>query len=316
MNRKGETMAMTSEAMQAKPAPAFRLTAAEVAAFARDGFLFRRGFFASDELEPLASATRADPEIDGALAAVADSHGNPQEVISWTELGDDLLGVLPRLARLVGAAEALLGGPVYHWHSKLSMKRPGSAGRWDWHQDYGYWYDEGCLTPDLLTCMVAVDPSTKANGCVQLVRGSHRLGRVDHGRVGEASGVEPERLAQILKTHEVVHAELAPGDAAFFHSNTLHASGPNESASPRTIVHFSYNRTDNSPYKAGQERHYYRPLAVMPDDALRERRYASIFTGQEFLMPDPNAATNTYGYKVLRHARRALARADGKGRSS
>ncbi len=304
-------MAMAKEAARAisLPDPAFRLTPAEIAAFARDGYLFRRGFFAADELEPLARATHEDPEIDGALAAVADSHGNPQEVISWTELGEDLMGVLPRLARLVGAAEALLGGPVYHWHSKLSMKRPGSAGRWDWHQDYGYWYEEGCLTPDLLTCMVAVDPSTRANGCVQLVRGSHRLGRLDHARVGEASGVEPERLVQILKSHETVHAELAPGDAAFFHSNTLHASGPNNSAGPRTLVHFSYNRTNNSPYKPGQERHYYRPLAVLPDDTLRRRRYASIFTGQEFLMPDPTSPTNAYGYKVLRHARRAIARA-------
>ena len=303
-------MAMAKQATGANPLPdaAFRLTPAETAGFARDGFLFRRGFFAPDELEPLVRATHADPEIDGALAAVADSHGNPQEVISWTELGEDLMGVLPRLARLVGAAEALLGGPVYHWHSKLSMKRPGSAGRWDWHQDYGYWYEEGCLAPDLLTCMVAIDPSTKANGCVQLVRGSHRLGRLDHARVGEASGVEPERLAQILKSHETVHAELAPGDAAFFHSNTLHASGPNPSANPRTIVHFSYNRTNNSPYKPGQERHCYRPLAVLPDDTLRARRYASIFTGQEFLMPDPTSPTNAYGYKVLRHARRALAR--------
>jgi ectoine hydroxylase-related dioxygenase (phytanoyl-CoA dioxygenase family) len=300
-----------AETSRGAPAPdaAYRLSPAEIAEFQREGILFRRGFFAADELAPLQEATHADPEIDGALAAVSDSHGNPQEVISWTELGEDLMGVLPRLARLAGAAEALLGGPVYHWHSKLSMKRPGSEGRWDWHQDYAYWYEEGCLSPNLLTCMVAVDPATRENGCVQLVRGSHRLGRLDHPRVGEASGVDPERLAQLLKTHEIVHAELEPGDAAFFHSNTLHASGPNRSSAPRTIIHFSYNRTNNSPYKPGQERHYYRPLAVLPDDTLRARRYASVFTGQEFLMPDPNAPVNSYGYKVLRHARRAVARA-------
>ncbi|HEY2112612.1 MAG TPA: phytanoyl-CoA dioxygenase family protein, partial [Dongiaceae bacterium] len=80
----------------------------------------------------------------------------------------------------------MIGKPVYHWHSKLSMKKPASAGRWDWHQDYGYWYDEGCLAPDMTTCMIAVDRTDRANGCVELIRGSHLLGRIDHKAVGKA----------------------------------------------------------------------------------------------------------------------------------
>src|SRR5207248_630166 len=162
------------------------------------------------EIEPLASACRADPEVEGALLAVADSAGNPQEVTTWTSLSDDLVGVMPRLARIVEAAEDLIGGPAYHWHSKLSMKKPGSAGRWDWHQDYGYWYDEGCLRPDMTTCTIAIDPAFRENGCLKLVRASHRLGRIDHGRIGEASGVDPERLALILARFEIVDCVMQP----------------------------------------------------------------------------------------------------------
>ena len=202
-----------------------RLTADQIEAYRRDGFVALPGFFAAEEIEPLRRACLADPEIEGALWALADSQGNPQEVVTWTELGSDYLSVLPRLARMVEAATETIGKPVYHWHSKLSMKKPGSAGRWDWHQDYGYWYEEGCLAPDMTTCMIAIDPTDRANGCVELVRGSHLLGRIDHKRLGAASGVDPERLTHILESHERVACEMAPGDAVFFHANTLHALG-------------------------------------------------------------------------------------------
>jgi len=282
-----------------------RLTANQIEAYRRDGFVALPGFFAAEEIEPLRRACLADPEIEGALWALADSQGNPQEVVTWTELGGDYLGVLPRLARMVEAAAETIGKPVYHWHSKLSMKKPGSAGRWDWHQDYGYWYEEGCLAPDMTTCMIAIDPVDRANGCVELVHGSHLLGRIDHKRLGAASGVDPERLTHILGSHERVACEMAPGDAVFFHANTLHASGANGSNRPRTLLHCSYNAIANEPFLAeGQAHHKFRPLAVLPDSALREGAYDTIFSNQAYRQPDPKQGVTSYGYKVLKFATR------------
>src|SRR5262245_4947841 len=243
-------MAAVEKSLEAanEPRRLQRLTPAQLADYERDGYLFLRGFFTAEEMAPLQQACAADPEIGGALQAVADSNGKPQEVVSWSRLSDDLVGVFPRVARLVEATEDLIGKPVDHWHSKLSMKKPQSEGRWDWHQDYGYWYYEGCLAPDMLTCMIAVDPSYKENGCVQLVRGSHRLGRIDHARVGEATGVDQQRLDEIMKSHTVIDTVLQPGDAVFFHCNMLHASGPNKTDQPRTLLHCSYNAIANSPF--------------------------------------------------------------------
>ena len=96
---------------------------------------------------------------------------------------------------------------------------------------------------------------------------------------------------------------LEPGDAVFFHSNTLHASGPNESAVPRTLLHCSYNAADNSPFVAGQEHHAYRPLTVLPDDALRERRFPADFCQQAFPFRGETGEDNNYGYKLLRGSR-------------
>ena len=303
---------MTHPAIPTADFPA-RLSPDAIEAYGRDGFLRLPGFLAAAEIEPLSRACLADPEIDGALWALADSAGNPQEVTSWTELGEDYLGVLPRLARIVEAAEDLIGRPVYHWHSKLSMKKPGSAGRWDWHQDYGYWYDEGCLAPDMTTCMIAVDRTDRENGCVELIRGSHRLGRIDHKHLGAASGVDPERLAEILKTHERIACAMEPGDAVFFHANTLHASGANASARPRTLLHCSYNAIDNEPLLGkDQEHHMYKPLVKLPDSAIRDRQYGSIFTNQTFRQPDPDKGVNLYGYKMLKYSRRPRVAPKGK----
>jgi hypothetical protein len=231
---------------------------------------------------------------------VADSAGNAQEVIVWTALTNDYLGVIPRIARLIDGAEALLGKPSYHWHSKLSMKAPHTAGRWDWHQDYPYWYDEGCLRPDMVTCMIAVDRVTQANGCVTLVQGSHLFGRINHTRIGEASGCDPTRLALIKQQLPSIPVEMEPGDACFFHANTLHASGANTSDFPRTIMHCSYNTIENSPFiEDGQEHHRYRPFAKLPDSVLADTDWKDVFKDHSFNDMGNDGKSDTYGYKTL-----------------
>ena len=273
----------------------------QIAQYEQDGFIILPGFFTKDEIEPLRRACHADPDVGGAIMAYADSKGQPQEVVAYTDLSDDLVGILPRMTRLIDATEALIGEPIYHWHSKLSMKQPRSTGTWDWHQDYGFWYYQGVLRPAMVTAGIAVDACTPRNGCMKLVRGSHHLGRMDHGKLGDATSVEAGRLEHVLASHEVVDCTLDVGDTVFFHCNTLHASGPNESKAPRTIIHCSYNAVANSPYLTGQEAHSYRPIERVADDALRARAYRSVFDHQVFIASDGDSG---YGYKILRESTR------------
>jgi phytanoyl-CoA dioxygenase PhyH len=275
----------------------------QLAQFERDGFVVLPGYFSDAEIAPLRDACHSDPSIGGRLRAVADSSGKAQEIIEWTTFSDDYVGVVPRLARLIDGAEALLGKPVYHWHSKLSMKAPHSEGRWDWHQDYPYWYDEGCLSPDMLTCMIAVDPATRANGCVNLIPGSHRYGRIDHVPIGASSGCDPQRLELIQRRSPPVPVEMNSGDACFFHCNTLHASSGNSTDFPRTLLHCTYNAIDNSPFiEEGQEHHRYRPFDKIADSALLEHRWKGIFENHVFNCFGDAGAVNRYGYQVIARA--------------
>ena len=283
-----------------------RLSPDRVADFDRDGFLLMPGLFNAAEIEPLARLARHDPRIAGDTVEVIDSTGRGAELFGWSGVTDDLLGAYVRIARLVEAAEDLLGGQeVYHWHSKLSFKMPHSTGRWDWHQDYGSWYLEGCLRPDMLSAMIAVDACSLDNGCVELIRGSHRLGRIDHVAIGQSQGADPEVVERALEQLQRVACEINPGDVVFFHGNTLHASGPNLSDRPRTVLHVSYNTVRNAPVR-GYDHHAYAPLNMLPDTVLKRRSYgvdidvqghaesrASWERGREKL-------GNVYGYEVNR----------------
>lgn len=62
----------------------------------------------------------------------------------------------------------LLGGEVFHYHTKLIPKQPRTGGVFQWHQDYGYWYNNGNLTPDLNTVYIAIDRCDVENGCIEV----------------------------------------------------------------------------------------------------------------------------------------------------
>ena len=117
--------------------------------------------------------------------------------------------------------------------------------------------------------MIAVDPATQKNGCLQVLKGSHLMGRVNHQISGEQAGADLERVAEAAKVLETVHVEMNAGDAIFFHCNLLHRSDRNASPNPRWSLICCYNAARNNPYR---ESHHprYTPLQKVPDSAIRE----------------------------------------------
>ncbi|MDY7019968.1 MAG: phytanoyl-CoA dioxygenase family protein, partial [Cyanobacteriota bacterium] len=170
------------------PQLSYELTPKQIAQYHQDGFLIVRDFFEIEEIEPLARSLQTHTnEYESGEIKTFDSIGQPYSIIYWTELGDSLLGVFPRVARIVDGAEALLGEACYHWHSKICRKLPNS-GQVEWHQDYGSWYYNGCLSPQLISCAIAIEACTPENGCLQMLKGSHVLERMDVIEMGNTVG--------------------------------------------------------------------------------------------------------------------------------
>jgi ectoine hydroxylase-related dioxygenase (phytanoyl-CoA dioxygenase family) len=235
--------------------------------FDRDGFLEIDGLFSEEEVAVLLAAVEKATRIEAHTFELKDTSGRASRLSLWTDLGDDLFGAVSASPRIVNAARALLREDVYHWHSKVMLKEPRQGGAWEWHQDYGYWYHDGALYPRLLSCMIALDPATRANGCLKVLVGSHLLGRLEHGRQGSQAGADPERIAAIEARLPVRYIEAPPGSALFFHCNLLHASEPNLSDHRRCAYICCYNAFSNVPI-AGKGHGRPVPIPMAADDAL------------------------------------------------
>ena len=246
------------------------LSAEQRAAFEADGYAMVRGFFDPEETGLLQTAIDQDPAIRGHFYDRGDADGLTTKMAAWNHPGDSVYGMAARSEKMVDTMEDLLGGEVYHYHSKITAKEPHEGGAWEWHQDYGYWYNNGCLFPLMASAMIALDRCTKANGCLQVLRGSHLMGRIDHGLLdGDQVGADLRRVEQAKAQLDLVYCEMEPGDVLFFHCNTLHRSDQNRSADRRWTLICCYNAARNDPYL---EHHHpgYTPLEKVPDRAIAE----------------------------------------------
>jgi ectoine hydroxylase-related dioxygenase (phytanoyl-CoA dioxygenase family) len=135
--------------------------------------------------------------------------------------------------RFVMAASQLLGNvPVRFWHDQLFYKPAKKGGVVAWHQDYSYWTRTKPLAH--LTCWCGLDDSTKENGCLQYVPGSHRWGLLDKPELaGDMMGIMDYLTPQQQKEFHPIPVETKAGEAIFHHPLTLHGSGENKSSQPR-----------------------------------------------------------------------------------
>lgn len=236
--------------------------------YERDGFVIARRMFDSEEINLLRRAAKEDRELDQHAFGRGDGEGGTVRLSLWNHPGDTIYGMFARCETVVNSAELLLDGEVYHYHSKMIMKDAKVGGAWAWHQDYGYWYQNGVLFPLLTSAFIAVDPATRENGCMQVLKGSHLMGRIDHVLTGDQAGADLERVHEAQKRLETVYVEMDPGDVLFFHANLLHRSDQNRSDNPRWAMICCYNAARNDPYK---EAHHprYTPLHKVKDSEIR-----------------------------------------------
>lgn len=262
----------------------FPLSPSQVEQFERDGYLILERLLDPAETEILIRTAKEDQALHAHAYGSKDSKGRESRLSLWNHPGDDIFGAVAQSRRIVDAMEQLLGGEVYHYHSKLMLKEPFVGGAWEWHQDYGYWYQNGCLFPFMASCLIALDRATRENGCLQVIRGSHQMGRVEHGRFGQQTGADPDRVKAALERMEHVYCAVEPGSAILFHGNLLHASDPNTSPNPRWSLICCYNAARNDPYKDSHHPRYTK-LQKLPDSAIKAVGAKASSWDKDFLDP-------------------------------
>lgn len=129
--------------------------------------------------------------------------------------------------RFTGIAQALIGPNVQLHHTKMFIKPPEKGSPFPMHQDYYYFPHRH---DSMIAAIVHFDTSTEEKGCVRVVPGSHKLGPLKPAAADNSLSADEYPIAKALP------CVAGPGDVLFFSYLTIHGSGINASASPRTTL--------------------------------------------------------------------------------
>lgn len=164
---------------------------------------------------------------------------------------DSLFALLCHHPRLAGLTQAVMGMPLYIYHSKLAFKAPFTGSVQYWHQDYSYW-QKYHAQPTMASCLVMLDEHSEDNACMQVLAHSHQAGLVAHEFAPrESTGdnqlrIPAAALPDYCRRYPRVKLIGPPGTVAVWHSNTMHASSHNISENPRRALIVAFNAVGNS----------------------------------------------------------------------
>eukprot|EP01084_Bolivina_argentea_P184246 317810_1 len=145
------------------------ITLQQYADWTKNGYIIVKELFDKDEMSILDETIKCDKILHKNEFTVADSDGRAASMAIWDYLSNDTYGNFMGSQRMYRIMSGLSNNaPMQHYHTKLMLKHAKTGGAFEWHQDYGYWYKNGLLFPDLITAFIAVDDCTKTNGCLEI----------------------------------------------------------------------------------------------------------------------------------------------------
>ena len=244
------------------------LTDEQIRQFEEDGYVTLRGLVDIADVETILQIAGDDPQLAADTKANNNFEGEGLgTVLAYRPyLSDNIYSAIARSKRVVEPMEQLLDGEIFHYYHLITQKNPNTGG-WQYHQDYGYHYNE-FFYPSFCSVMLALDPATHNNGCLRVVKDSNQLGRLEHQSSGSQRIADPQRVELALAAMDEIHCELQPGSALYFHGNILHASDPNLSEHPRWALIYAFAAAQNTVVLPEVEKALGPPIAGWSDEQV------------------------------------------------
>ena len=228
------------------------LDASDIAAYRRDGHVLVRGLIAPrlvaaalDAISGLASGRIAarstqiafEPGVDPAGIAPDAREGFIRKFAGFIE-DSEALRAIAMSRRLHLILDQLLGQGREVLQDMALIKPPRVGGAKPWHQDAAYFR---VRDPSLIVGVwIALDPARRANGCMQVIPGSHLAGPAAHVPAEDVNLCEIR--ADRVRLADRVHVEMEPGDTLIFHPLLHHYTAANDSDLRRRAVQFHFNQ--------------------------------------------------------------------------
>ena len=221
----------------------FRLTEEQVGSYHEHGYLASVRVLNDEQLEVLRRelAELVDPAHPGHELFYefnANESADPDRILfhalgAW-RITPGLHDLLWHPAFVVPAAQ-LLDGPVRFWHDQIFYKPAHHGGVVIWHQDYSYW--TRTVPVAHVSCWIGLDDSTRANGCLHYVPGSHRWPLLPRASFANEMDAIFDWLTPAQREEfKPVAIELKAGECSFHHPMMVHGSYANETPRPRRAV--------------------------------------------------------------------------------
>jgi Phytanoyl-CoA dioxygenase (PhyH) len=191
-----------------------------------DGFLIPVTVLTADEAARYRTLLEQAEAGDDSRDPGAYTRQKPHLLYTWCA---DLV----RHPQARAVASSVLGPDLMVWQSSFFCKGAGDAAFVSWHQDAPYWNLEP--TDAIVSLWISLTASTRENGCMRMVPGTHRAPPRPH--------IDTEDDDNMLTRGQIatpapddppaVDILLAPGEACIFHQGVLHCSEPNRSKERR-----------------------------------------------------------------------------------
>jgi len=192
------------------------------------------------------------PRVDEMRAALDDlirrNPGvRPEKLVSAHIEGDNGEGVqgsarflaLAREPEIVDLVSDVIGDDVILWGCHVFCKPAGEGYETPWHQDGHYWPIRPLAN---CTVWVALEPSTRENGCLRVIPRSHR-DHVLHEHLHEDRTdltLNQRMAAGSFDEGAALDLELQPGQMSMHDVYMIHGAAANTSAQRRTGVALRY----------------------------------------------------------------------------
>lgn len=254
-------------------------TPEEVQFYRQNGYLKFGQIFTDEELSALRQ------HVDEMIAALP--QGKRPEAMDVPHFEDPWLFRYLTHPRVLDVIQDFIGPDIILWSSHFIAKPGGDGRAVPWHTDGAYW--RTLLVPmEVITLWLAVDESTRENGCMRVIPGSHRQPAVSmdaYEPVDPSKNVFGAELKQeLIDASIAVDLELKVGDCHFHDAWTVHNSAPN--VSPRRRCGYTMR---------------YMPAHVVfhPDDWARNHRIYLVrgedrTGGQNAYAPVPDVAAGSF----------------------
>jgi ectoine hydroxylase-related dioxygenase (phytanoyl-CoA dioxygenase family) len=260
MNRFKETSCPENTAVSS--AASCGLTSEEFKRYQSDGYLVRKSVFSVAEVLLLqAAAERAVDKagllsehghtyildnkrfVDAGYTTIQFEHATGSETIRVIEPVHELEPALEELideVRITEPIRNILGRrDIALWTAKLNLKRPRQGSGFNWHQDSPYWVHDSNHVDLLPNVMITFDDTNEDNGCLRIIRASHKQGCLAGTSDGSQLGgffTSPE----CFDLADQVKMAAPAGSLIFFSPHSIHGSMPNTSDEPRRAIILTY----------------------------------------------------------------------------